>query len=110
MRRSAPFIALALAGLWAAVSPDAASAQGDVEMLGRQYGTRPPQAYYDLVRADPTAFTFSRGMMRRNPSLRPRQDALPGELAFVMGPPQGGAVEGEFTFPLIMGYFADTPL
>ena len=34
----------------------------DVELLGEIYGTRPPDAYYELKARDPGAFRMERGM------------------------------------------------
>ncbi|NJD18343.1 MAG: hypothetical protein FIA95_03545, partial [Gemmatimonadetes bacterium] len=50
------FVCAALAG--GAVLPAAAQ---DVEMLGRRYGTRPPDAYYQTRAAFPRAFEFGTG-------------------------------------------------
>jgi hypothetical protein len=47
-----------------AVLPRGTSAQ-DVEMLGRRYGKRPPQAYYEEMARNPDAFGFSRGRALR---------------------------------------------
>ena len=42
--------------------PSGASAQTDVEMLGRiRGGAKPPPGFYDVLRRDPEAFRFSRG-------------------------------------------------
>ena len=100
-----------------------ASAQEDVELLGRRYGTTPPAVYYEQRAADPTAFEFSGAWFRRNARLevdprggrtgvRLREESdLPVGRSF-SGP--GGllgredAVEGDFLVPLVLGRFADT--
>lgn len=64
---------LAIVVLFGASSAGA-SAQ-DVEMLGRRYGTRPPQAYYDELIRDPIAFEYTRGRSLR---LRLQQSFEPG--------------------------------
>lgn len=95
----------------------------DVELLGLQYGTRPPQAYLDARdagRLPGGGMTFQRGWAARNPSLRatrPGEGPLPrfeaSTLAFEGGVPaavlgqRDGPVEGTFRFPLILGYYAD---
>lgn len=101
----------------------AAAQLDDVELLGRQYGTRPPQAYLDAKasgRIPATGLSFQRGWMARNPVLRatarggdapPRFEASSialegGVPAAVLGP-RDGPVQGTFRFPLILGYFAD---
>ena len=48
------------------VLPSRVSAQSpdrDVELLGRIYGTRPPQAYFELRENDPGAFRLERTPM-----------------------------------------------
>ncbi len=50
------------------VVPCVATAQTDVELVGRMLGgTRPPPGYYEMLRRDPQAFQFSRdnGWIRR---------------------------------------------
>lgn len=92
----------------------------DVELLGRIHGTRPPQAYYDLIRRDPGAFQYRRALMRRGlnlddlPDVRPQGQAMaPGvyrsQLATLSMGQRVEAVEGTFNFPLILGLFSDSP-
>ncbi|MEX2527593.1 MAG: M6 family metalloprotease domain-containing protein [Gemmatimonadota bacterium] len=96
--------------------------QGDVELLGRIHGTRPPAAYYERLRADPTAFQFHRVWTRRlqgdigfrspldDPALdRPvaRAPAIPPPYP-TLGFREGG-VKGTFRFPVVLGLFADSP-
>lgn len=121
-------------GLLIAVSPRSASAQ-DVEMLGRRYGKRPPDAYYDELARNPDAFRFSRGR-----SLRMREAAERRRLARGGGPAdRGGApdtanggpvrvgpsgvggpaavglgprdqpVVGDVHVPVVLGLFSDSP-
>ncbi|MGD8729096.1 MAG: M6 family metalloprotease domain-containing protein, partial [Gemmatimonadota bacterium] len=80
MHRRLPFaIALLIA-----VFPRGTSAQ-DVEMLGRRYGNRPPQAYYDELARNPDAFRFSRGRALRMREAAEARRALRGG-----GPANGG--------------------
>jgi len=120
--------AVILAGACLAFGPRPAGAQDDVEWLGRIHGTTPPAGYYATKATDSTAFTFGRAWKARNPSLRvmstgqvpgapPRFRFMESGLRVgaetvpqgVLGPPEG-VVEGTFRFPLILVYFADTPV
>jgi len=98
-----------------AVSPGRVSAQApdrDVELLGQIYGTRPPQAYFELRENDPSAFRLERGMaagrgmpasgVRSGPELR--EQGAPASI--VLGT---GRVQGTFRFPVVLGLFADSP-
>lgn len=112
-------------------SPPPAGAQ-DVEMLGREYGTRPPPAYYETLARDPDAFTFQRGWKGRLGGRLPGgEDPDPGGepggggeepeggrrfqtaeafqpgVAATLGPREG-TVEGEIAFPVVLGRFQDT--
>ena len=78
----------------------------DVEMLGRHYGTRPPEGYYRTRASDPTAFQFRRGRAERTRS-RLVREAQPGALR-AFGLPEG-PVTGSFRIPVVLGLFADTP-
>jgi M6 family metalloprotease-like protein len=123
-----------VAGAFQPFGPRPAEAQDDVELLGRIHGTTPPAAYYARKAADATAFTFGRVWRARNPSIQVMSTGqVPGELPRfrfmesglrvgvaaapgaqpepqgVFGPPSG-VVQGTFRFPLILTYFADTPL
>src|SRR5687767_11785895 len=108
----APIRWLALT-LLIAVSPHGVSAQ-DVEMLGRRFGTRPPDGYYREVGRNPDAFRFSRGRASRarqiEASLRaPGSGSLRGQggPALALGP-RGEPVVGTFTVPLLLGLFSDS--
>lgn len=95
---------------------------GDVELLGRIHGTRPPDAYFQLLQDEPTAFQFHRVWTRR---LLGGFDytPLPGESGTgggVAGAPElpppyptlgfrEGGVKGTFRFPVVLGLFADSP-
>lgn len=113
-----------LAGLLALAAGSTAApvrAQDDVTWLGERYGTTPPAEYYRLRAERPSAFTFSRAWIARNPRLAlqgdgpdpqvevvPRED-LPQGRTF-MGPEpifgrRDGQVAGTFRFPLILGLF-----
>lgn len=101
------------------------AAQDDVVELGRVYGTRPPEAYLKYRQEHPEAFEFGRALWRRNPRLSVDRDragerrvrpaarsgvdaagVAGGSVARVIGPGVR-AVEGDFAFPLVLGYFAD---
>lgn len=99
-----------------ATIPSAASAQSDVEMLGRAYGTTPPAEYFSVREADPDAFTFQRAWMERNPALRSGEEGPSGGPVYA---PLFGAeaedlgsrvVQGTVRFPLVLGYFRDSPV
>lgn len=83
------------------VTPPVASAQ-DIEFFGRHYGTRPPQAYFDAVRADRGLFRLSRGFASR-PAPR---DAESENVLAGLGP-RGGPLLGDLELPLILGLPAD---
>ncbi len=102
-RRLLPLLALI------AALPHGTAAAQDVEMLAREYGTTPPAGYYAELQRNPDAYRFGRGW-------RPEAPADAGRLfrtgnfrgAATLGRREGG-VSGTFTFPLILGLFADTP-
>ena len=92
----------------------------DVELLGKIHGTRPPQAYYDLMERDPGAFQFRRALIRRGlglrdfPELRAPGQTLPAtfDRAFAQllaESPDRSPVTGTFNFPLILGRYSDSP-
>jgi M6 family metalloprotease-like protein len=99
-----------------AVVPARASAQSsdrDVELLGQVYGTRPPEAYFELRENDPNAFRLERGMgagrgmpasgVRSGPAAL-RAPGAPASI--VLGT---GRVQGTFRFPVVLGLFSDSP-
>ena len=97
------------------VPPGAAPvASQDVEQLGRIYGTRPPDAYYARLRADPTAFRFGteaplvRSRLRTAGSTEGGGGLAAARMGTVLGP-RGVAVEGHFRFPVLLALYADTP-
>ena len=114
---------LAIALAIASFSP-AISAQ-DVEMLGRRYGTRPPDGYYRELARDPEAFRFTRGRaMRMREAMEQRaidaqRAAGRGGAVGASGPagagstggpalslgPRTGAVVGNVYIPVVMGLF-----
>ena len=82
----------------------------DVELLGRIHGTRPPEAYFELVRSRPNAFQFSRAWIARAfpgglPGSRGRGGGEDGPFRNLSE--RGEPVSGHFTIPLVLGYFAD---
>lgn len=104
---SSPWVAVALV---IALAPRGTSAQ-DVEMLGRHYGTRPPDAYYRELARNPNAFRFARGRAARLRSLAPLRSpgtlGVAGGAARGLGPRDQPAV-GTFRIPLILGQFSDS--
>jgi M6 family metalloprotease-like protein len=99
----------------------------DIEQLGRIYGTRPPEAYFERIARDPGAFRFQRGW-RSGEGLRSRFELLEGgrsgldPAARAPGAPgadaaadplgvlgrRDRAVEGEFRYPMVLGLYADS--
>jgi M6 family metalloprotease-like protein len=116
MHRRLPIAVLLLIAL----QPRSASAQ-DVEMLGRRYGTRPPDAYYQEMARNPNAFRFMRGRaarMREAATLRAvRRATAPGGPAGAGsgGPagvglgPRDEPVVGDIHVPVVLGLFSDSP-
>ncbi len=101
MRRSAFLITAALFTL------GATSALGqDVELLGRHYGTRPPDGYYRTLATHPLAFQFRRG---RAAAMRLRMSRSAAQAAplRILGPREG-PVAGTFHIPVVLGLFSDT--
>jgi M6 family metalloprotease-like protein len=115
--------AVALLGVTLSHAP--LSAQDDVVQAGIRHGTVPPESYFRARRADPGAYRFSRAWMNRNPRLRvePGDGARPriqvrsedplsptarstSEPLPVLGQRET-AVTGTFTYPVVLGYFAD---
>ena len=100
-----------------AAHAQSAAAQ-DVEMLGRRYGTRPPDAYYQEMARNPDAFRFTRGRaarMRNAAALRgqgtaggPAGVGTSGPAAAGLGP-RSEAVVGDIHVPVVLGLFSDSP-
>ncbi|MCG6954444.1 MAG: M6 family metalloprotease domain-containing protein [Gemmatimonadetes bacterium] len=88
----------------------ASLAAQDVELLGAMHGTRPPDAYYELMARDPTAFQFAHGrsVRMRQRMLRLAQQTISGGPSAVIGP-EGGIVKGSFHVPVLLGLFSDSP-
>ncbi|HUF75375.1 MAG TPA: M6 family metalloprotease domain-containing protein, partial [Longimicrobiales bacterium] len=106
-------IALAIASSWTGVSAQ------DVEMLGRRYGTRPPDGYFRELARDPDAFRFSRGRaVRMREAMEERVEAQrasggPVGAGGVGGPalslgPRDGAVVGDVYIPVVLGLFNES--
>jgi M6 family metalloprotease-like protein len=109
-----------LGGLALSILPRCGLEAQDVELWGLLHGTRPPQAYYDLLNRDPGAYQFQRALIRRGLGLRdlPPVRAEGVALATVLTPDFLGSVTagenrapmvGWFRFPLILGLFSDSP-
>ena len=104
--------------------PDSVLAAQDVELLGRMHGTRPPDAYFQIRQVEPGAFEFGRawknrtglgvrvGMGDGDPSSGTdvaRTSGTSFEAASATGlGRRDGPVVGTFTFPLVLGLFADS--
>ncbi|MEX0843038.1 MAG: M6 family metalloprotease domain-containing protein, partial [Gemmatimonadota bacterium] len=96
------------------IGVDGVGAQ-DVEMLGREYGTTPPVAYFQELAVDSDAFQF--GLEGRERLLHLQQSrgaTFPdmvlryGVVARSLGPRDVPMV-GRFRFPLVLGLFSDSP-
>ena len=92
----------------------------DVELLGRLHGTRPPQGYYDLISRDPGAYHYQRALIRRGlglrdlPPVRAEGQVMstvltPAFLGALTGGAERAPMAGDFSFPLILGLFSDSP-
>lgn len=95
---------LLLVLLLAPMATPLAIAAQDVEMLGRRYGTRPPDSYFEELRRDPGAFRFTRGRAARGPVSPIRR---PEGLALSLGPREGPLL-GDYYLPVILGLFSDS--
>lgn len=108
-----------------------AAGASDIELLGRIYGTTPPEAFYRHIEREPEAYQFRSAwkarteraaMQRRNagargdgPMLSTSVNPLSGGGA-AQGAPggaaqgaPGGAVSGTVAFPVVLGDFSDSP-
>lgn len=105
---------LALVFLWAPGPAGEVAAQ-DVEILGEQYGTRPPDGYYQELARDPRAFRFEREGRERLLYIQERRGARFRDVILRYGPearsigPRDVPMVGAFRFPLVLGLFADSP-
>ena len=68
-----------------ALSPMPGAAQ-DIEMAAQVRGLQLPQAYYDRVAADPTAFTLPNGLFRTSASGAPMAAAVSGTQRLLVVP------------------------
>ena len=103
------FLAIALPIV---AGPFSVSAQ-DVEMLGRRYGTRPPDAYFNEMARNPDAFRFNRGRAARMRNAR-AFGGLGPVAAGAAGPalalgPRDEPVVGFVYVPVLLGLFNDSP-
>jgi len=123
MKRFRPLLLLLLASILHPSWGGSPVAGQDVELLGRIYGTRPPDAYFELRRQQPEAFEFQRALLGpRDRALLEREQVGFGLLgvpplstlgsgvpfSVVLGP-RVGQVAGRFRFPVILGLYADSP-
>jgi M6 family metalloprotease-like protein len=88
----------------------------DVEMLGRRYGTRPPDGYFRELERNPGAYRFTRGRAARDRQLEALAIGEPGMVGSTSarGParalgPRGQPVVGTFVVPVVLGLFGDSP-
>ena len=85
-------------------------------MLGRRYGTRPPDGYFRELARNPDAFRFTRGRaagggaieaLRAPLSGGPAGAGAAGGPALAIGP--RGPVVGNYFVPVVLGLFSDSP-
>jgi M6 family metalloprotease-like protein len=87
----------------------------DVEMLGREYGTTPPEAYFQEIAADPGAFQFGREGRDRLLHMQQSRGASFQDLVLRYGVvarslgPRDVPMVGTFRFPLVLGLFSESP-
>lgn len=107
-------------GLSFALLPRVGILAQDIELLGRLHGTRPPQAYFDMMARDPGAYQYQRALIRKGLGLRemPPVQAEGRALSTIFTPSFVGAMAsaeerapmvGNFKFPFILGLFSDSP-
>jgi len=91
-------------------------------MLGRRYGTRPPDGYFRELTRNPDAYRFTRGRAARgsdfaaqlNGAGLPNGVGGPAGVSSAGGPsaaigPRGQPVVGTFRVPVVLGLFSDSP-
>ena len=105
----------AVPGFGAATMEGVELAAQDVENLGEEYGTRPPDGYFRELERDPNAFQFQHEGLERLLHMQQMRGArFPdlilhyGDPARTLGPRDIPMV-GTFRFPLVLGLFADSP-
>ena len=85
-------------------------------MLGRRYGTRPPDGYFRELARNPDAFRFTRGRAARGRAIEalrapvgggPAGAGVAGGPALAIGP--RGPVAGTYLVPVVLGLFSDSP-
>lgn len=113
------------AGVYLAITtaaPPADLGAQDVEARGRAHGVRPPAAYYEMLRRDPSAYQFQRVWRARARQVRERRQEMVrardyGSLnahlrgvqaSAAMAQASGAAVSGTFNFPVLLGLFSDS--
>ena len=89
-------------------TPFAAVEGQDVEMLGRRYGTPLPDGYERTRGADPSAFTFQRGLRGgRALDIRSFDGGSGGGPALSLGP-RSEPVTGTYTIPVLLGLYGNS--
>ncbi|HCW78251.1 MAG TPA: hypothetical protein DG084_03985, partial [Gemmatimonadetes bacterium] len=84
--RNQAIVAGSVVGFLALFAPAQSSAQ-DIEALAHRKGVAVPEAYYQRVQEDPTAYEFERALFRRA---------------------GGASASGEVRIPVILGLFVDS--
>jgi M6 family metalloprotease-like protein len=97
------------------LAPIAASAQTDVEELGRRYGATPPPGFYEILRSHPNAFQFSpdNGWIRRGRRVaevrnRLRGDSAEGVFRTQAAHDENGVMTGDVYVPVFLVLFSNT--
>ncbi len=94
-----------------------ATAQTDVEELGRRFGATPPPSYYEMLRSNPDAFQFSpdNGWVRRGRRIAAERNRRRGrrsleERVFLTqaAHDQGGVMVGNVYMPVFLILFSNT--
>lgn len=99
--------------VFALLTPAAVWAQGDVEALGRRFGTTPPPGYYEMIRDNPRAFQFEpSGWTRRGAAVavernRLRALGLSQQLSLEQVS-AATAVTGDLNVPVLLVMYSNT--
>jgi M6 family metalloprotease-like protein len=109
IRAGASGVLFSAALLSAVLVPEGLGGQ-DVELLAEYYGTTPPDAYFEQLGLEPSAYRPARGWRARlglSPDVGAPGPAALGPAAVFGRPP--GSVSGTFEVPLLLGLYSDTP-
>lgn len=99
--------------VFALLTPAAVWAQGDVEALGRRFGTTAPPGYYEMIRDNPRAFQFEpSGWTRRGAAVAVERNRLRAlGLSQQLSLEQVSAVTavtGELNVPVLLVMYSNT--